>query len=123
MYGNVLCSALECLFAECPAVETHIVEVCPCIIDDVKAVGTVLFLARLIRKPLPISMKSRLPVMAVKRLPPICCNIVCAIIFVVFRVLSAGGADTANLFKILASRQWVSVVAATLSHTPYYTRS
>ena len=41
------------------------------------------FLARLIRKPLPISMKSRLPVMAVKRLPPICCNIVCAIISVV----------------------------------------
>ena len=32
--------ALECLFAECPAVEAHIVEVCPCIIDDVKAVGT-----------------------------------------------------------------------------------
>ena len=61
--------------------------------------------------------------MAVNLLPPICCNIVLAIISVVFRVLSVGGADTANLFKILASRQWVSVVAATLSHTPYYTRS
>ena len=32
--------AHECLFAERPAVEAHIVEVCPCIIDDVKAVGT-----------------------------------------------------------------------------------
>ena len=37
---NVLRPALECLFAERPAVEAHIVEVCPCIIDDVKAVGT-----------------------------------------------------------------------------------
>ena len=37
---NVLRLTLECLFAERPAVETHIVEVCPCIIDDVKAVGT-----------------------------------------------------------------------------------
>ena len=32
--------ALECLFAERPAVKTHIVEVCPSVIDDVKAVGT-----------------------------------------------------------------------------------
>ena len=37
---NVLRLTLECLFAERPAVETHIVEVCPCIIDDVKTVGT-----------------------------------------------------------------------------------
>ena len=41
------------------------------------------------------SMKSRLPAMAVKRFPPICCNIVLAIISFVFRVLSIGGADTA----------------------------
>ena len=34
MYGNVLFLALESLFAECPAVEPHIVEVCPRIIDD-----------------------------------------------------------------------------------------
>ena len=37
---NVLCLALECLFTERFAVETHIVEVCPSVIDDVKAVGT-----------------------------------------------------------------------------------
>ena len=36
----VFCPALECLFAERLAVETHIVEVCPSVIDDVKAVGT-----------------------------------------------------------------------------------
>ena len=42
VYGNVLRPALECLFAECPAVEAHIVEICPRIIDDVKAVGTCL---------------------------------------------------------------------------------
>ena len=34
----VLCLALKCLFAERLAVETHIVEVCPSVIDDVKAV-------------------------------------------------------------------------------------
>ena len=45
----------------------------------------VLFLARLMRKPLPMSMKSLLPVMAAKRLPPICSIIVFAIIFVVFK--------------------------------------
>ena len=39
----------------------------------------VLFLARLMRKPLPMSMKSLLPVMAAKRLPPICSKIVFAI--------------------------------------------
>lgn len=44
----------------------------------------VLFLARLMRKPLPMSMKSLLPVMVAKRLPPICSKIVFAIIFVVF---------------------------------------
>ena len=37
---NVFRLALECLFAERPAVEAHIVEVCPSVIDDVKAVGT-----------------------------------------------------------------------------------
>ncbi len=42
VYGNVLCPALESLFAERPAVEAHIVEVCPFVIDDVKAVGTCL---------------------------------------------------------------------------------
>ena len=36
----VLRPALECLFAERPAVETHIVEVCSSVIDDVKSVGT-----------------------------------------------------------------------------------
>ena len=56
-------------FAERPAVEAHIVEVCPFVIDDVKAVGTCFVPCKLIRKPLPISMKSRLPVMAVKRFP------------------------------------------------------
>ena len=66
---------------------------------------------------------ARLPVMAVNLLPPICCNIVFAIISFVFRGLCVGGADTANLFKILASRQWVSAVAATPSHIPYCTRS
>ena len=35
-----LCLALKGLFAERPAVEAHIVEVCPFVIDDVKAVGT-----------------------------------------------------------------------------------
>ena len=39
---DVLRLALECLFAERLAVETHIVEVCPSVIDDVKAVGTCL---------------------------------------------------------------------------------
>mgnify|MGYP002100576835 CR=1 FL=1 len=34
------CLALKGLFAERPAVEAHIVEVCPFVIDDVKAVGT-----------------------------------------------------------------------------------
>ena len=38
----VLRLALKSLLAECLAVETHIVEVCPCIIDDVKAVGACL---------------------------------------------------------------------------------
>ena len=37
---DVLRLALECLFAERPAVETHIVEVCSSVIDDVKSVGT-----------------------------------------------------------------------------------
>ena len=37
---NVLRPALKGLFAECLAVETHIVEVRPSVIDDVKAVGT-----------------------------------------------------------------------------------
>ena len=37
---DVLRLALECLFAERPAVETHIVEVSAGIVDDVKAVGT-----------------------------------------------------------------------------------
>ena len=37
---NVLRPALKGLFAECLAVETHIIEVCPSVIDDVKAVGT-----------------------------------------------------------------------------------
>lgn len=123
MYGNVLCLALKGLFAERPAVEAHIVEVCPFVIDDVKAVCACLVPCKLIRKPLPMSMKSRLPVMAVKRLPPICCNIVFAIISFVFRVLRVGGADTANTFKILVSRQWVSAVAAIPSHIPYCTRS
>ena len=36
----VLRPALECLFAERLAVETHIVEVCSSVIDDVKSVGT-----------------------------------------------------------------------------------
>ena len=99
VYGNVLCLALKGLFAERPAVEAHIVEVCPFVIDDVKAVGTCFVPCKLIRKPLPISMKSRLPVMAVKRFPPICCNIVLAIISFVFRVLSIGGADTASRSK------------------------
>ena len=69
------------------------------------------------------TMKSRLPVMAVKRFPPICCNIVLDIISFVFRVLSIGGADTAIPFKILAFRKWGSAVVATLSHIPYCTRS
>ena len=50
-----------------------------------RRLALVLFLARLMRKPLPMSMKSLLPVMAAKRLPPICSKIVFAIIFVVFR--------------------------------------
>ena len=37
---DVLRPALKCLFAEGLTVETHIVEVCPSVIDDVKAVGT-----------------------------------------------------------------------------------
>lgn len=37
---DVLRPALKGLFAERLAVETHIVEVCPSVIDDVKAVGT-----------------------------------------------------------------------------------
>ena len=40
MYFYVLCLALEGLFAERLSVESHVVEVSPCIIDDVKAVGT-----------------------------------------------------------------------------------
>ena len=50
-----------------------------------RRLALVLFLARLMRKPLPMSMKSLLPVMAAKRLPLICSKIVFAIIFVVFR--------------------------------------
>ena len=42
MRFDVLRLALECLFAERLVVETHIVEVCPSVIDDVKAVGTCL---------------------------------------------------------------------------------
>ena len=61
-------------------------------------------------------MNSRLPVIAAKRFPPICCNIVFDIISAVLRVLSVGGAYTANPFKILVSRQWVSAVATILSH-------
>jgi hypothetical protein len=44
---------------------------------------------------LPMSMKSLLPVMAAKRLPPICSKIVFAIIFILLWVLCLGGADTA----------------------------
>lgn len=40
MRFDVLCPALKCLFAERLTVETHIVEVCPSVIDDVKAIGT-----------------------------------------------------------------------------------
>ena len=40
MRGYVLCPTLKGLFTESLAVKTHIVEVCPCIIDDVKAVRT-----------------------------------------------------------------------------------
>ena len=40
MYFYVLRLALEGLLAERLAEETHVVEVSPCIIDDVKAVGT-----------------------------------------------------------------------------------
>ena len=38
VYGNVLFLAVKCFLAERPAIETHIVEVCPSVIDDVKAV-------------------------------------------------------------------------------------
>ena len=57
--------------------------------------GNLLFLARLMRSPLPISTKSLLPVMTAKRLPPICSNIVRAIVFIVLCFLGLGGADTA----------------------------
>ena len=40
MYFYVHCLALEGLLAERLAEKTHVVEVSPCIIDDVKAVGT-----------------------------------------------------------------------------------
>lgn len=46
-----------------------------------RRLALVLFLARLIRKPLPIFTKSRLPVITANRLPPICSYIVFAIIF------------------------------------------
>ena len=38
VYGNVLFLAVKCLLTECPAVETHIVEVYLSVIDDVKVV-------------------------------------------------------------------------------------
>jgi len=55
------------LFAERPAVESAYCRGLPLHQMMSRRLALVLFLARLIRKPLPISMKSRLPVMAVKR--------------------------------------------------------
>ena len=111
---NVLCLALECLFTERPAVETHIVEVCPCIIDDVKAVALVLFLARLMRKPLPMSIKSLLPVMAAKRLPPICCKIVFAIIIFLVLWLAVRTPPTCSKFCFLGYGCFVPAIFHTL---------
>lgn len=101
--GYVLCPALKDLFAESLAVKAHIVKVCPCVIDDVKAVCARFVPCKAHTKSFPISVKSLLPVITAKRLPPICSKKVFAIISVFCLWLAVRTPTTCSTFGYLGN--------------------